>query len=414
MVGTIQDVLAVPAKAGYYFLDQQAIQRGAERDGFPYVGTPLTEGFSSISEPGESVNVIVEIENGLVGYGDCTAVVYSGAAGRDTRFYAEDVAETVTGPVRDALIGQSAADYFGNIELLQDDVPEMEEQTALQYGVSQALLDTAATATRQAKASLLADEYGRSIVREPTPIYAQTGELHHRNAEKMIMNGIKILPHGSFHNLEEVGENGEKLLDYVQWLSRRIDEIGPDAYSPRLHLDVYGQIGAAFGTPYDRDEVCDFFAELEEAASPYKITIEAPVDAGGQAAQIAALGGLRDALIESNVDVDIAVDEWCNTYEDICRFSNAEVVDLVQVKMPDLGYLHRSVDAVLACSDGARAFLGGSANETDLSARASAHVALASDPEFVMAKPGVDVDTGIMTVRNEMCRTLARLGRASV
>jgi methylaspartate ammonia-lyase len=81
---------------------------------------------------------------------------------------------------------------------------------------------------------------------------------------------------------------------------------------------------------------------------------------------------------------------------------------MIQVKMPDLGSVHNSVEAVLACkSGGMGAFLGGSCAETDLSARVAVHVALATRPDIIMAKPGMGVDEGIMLVQNEMARTLA-------
>jgi methylaspartate ammonia-lyase len=50
--------------------------------------------------------------------------------------------------------------------------------------------------------------------------------------------------------------------------------------------------------------------------------------------------------------------------------------------------------------------LGGSCNETDRAAQITAQVALALRPFQISAKPGMDIDEGIMTVYNEMERTL--------
>jgi len=51
---------------------------------------------------------------------------------------------------------------------------------------------------------------------------------------------------------------------------------------------------------------------------------------------------------------------------------------MVQVKMPDLGGINNSIEAVLYCKEkGVDAYLGGSCNETDKSARVSVHIALA-------------------------------------
>jgi methylaspartate ammonia-lyase len=51
--------------------------------------------------------------------------------------------------------------------------------------------------------------------------------------------------------------------------------------------------------------------------------------------------------------------------------------------------------------------LGGTANETDLSARITAQIALATGPDYLMSKPGIGADEGMMILTNEMLRTLA-------
>jgi methylaspartate ammonia-lyase len=122
---------------------------------------------------------------------------------------------------------------------------------------------------------------------------------------------------------------------------------------------------------------------------------------------------LREALTGAGVDVDIVADEWCDTLADVEAFVDAGAADLVQVKTPDLGGLHRSVEAVRYCEGtDTRAYLGGTCNETDVSARACAHVALATDAAQLLAKPGMGFDEGYMIVTNEMRRTLARRSRS--
>jgi methylaspartate ammonia-lyase len=83
---------------------------------------------------------------------------------------------------------------------------------------------------------------------------------------------------------------------------------------------------------------------------------------------------------------------------------------MIHIKMPGLGSVHNSVEAVLACREGEiGALLGGSSTETDLSARATAHVALAAQPDVVTAKPGMGIDEGITILQNEMARTLVSI-----
>jgi methylaspartate ammonia-lyase len=108
--------------------------------------------------------------------------------------------------------------------------------------------------------------------------------------------------------------------------------------------------------------------------------------------------------------VQLVADEWANTLEDIRAFVEAAAADMIQIKLPDLGGLHNAVEAVLACrSAGVGAFVGGSYAETDLAARASVHVALATQADLLMAKPGLGVDESISLVQNEMARTLVQI-----
>ena len=83
-------VVCSKGRTGFYFDDQRAIKGGAKTNGFAYVGEPVTEGFTSVRQAGESISVMFILEDGQVAYGDCAAVQYSGAGGRDPLFLAED------------------------------------------------------------------------------------------------------------------------------------------------------------------------------------------------------------------------------------------------------------------------------------------------------------------------------------
>ncbi|KOX92888.1 methylaspartate ammonia-lyase [Haloarcula rubripromontorii] len=409
----IEAVRTVPGLSGFFFDDQQAIKDGATQSGFAYDGQPVTEGFDRIREAGEALIVELELADGSVATGDCAAVQYSGAGGRDPLFRAEKYRPVVEGPVADALRGRDATEFRANATMLE----EMSAQrsggdqlhTAVRYGVSQALLNAAARARGVTPTDVLADAYDTEPATSPVPVFGQSGDERRINAEKMLIKGVPVLPHGLFNSVEKVGENGEGLRDYLAWLSDRATALGPEPYSPRFHVDVYGILGKVFGPPYDRTEVTDYFETLREAAAPYPLQVEGPMDAGGRADQIAEMAELREGLADAGVEVDIVADEWCNTFEDVQAFVDAGAADLVQVKTPDLGGVQRSAEAVLYC-DGTdtRAYVGGTCNETVTSARACAHVALATDAAQVLAKPGMGFDEGFMVVTNEMRRALAR------
>ena len=424
----IEAVRAIPTVSGFFFDDQRAIKAGAQENGFTYDGDPVTPGFERIREPGEALTVELALSDGSVVAGDCCAVQYSGAGGRDPLFRAKQHKPVVTGPVADALCGRAATAFQANVERIagltsdavdpsapsSDTSSTASLHTAVRYGVSQALLAAAAQARRTTRADVLADWLDTTPASEPIPVFGQSGDQRHRGAEKMLCKGVGVLPHGLFNSEEKLGSDGERLVEYLDWLATRADELGPAGTHPRFHVDVYGMLGELFGPPYDDPALIEYFDRLADAAAPYPLQVEGPMDEGSRAEQLRAMAELREGLADAGVPVDIVADEWCNTFEDVTAFVDAGAADVVQVKTPDLGGLHRSARAVAYC-DGTdvRAYLGGTCNETNLSARACAHVALATDAAQVLAKPGMGFDEGYMIVTNEQRRTIERRRRRS-
>jgi len=123
---------------------------------------------------------------------------------------------------------------------------------------------------------------------------------------------------------------------------------------------------------------------------------------------MAALRDLTRMMNERGSDVQIVADEWCNTLEDIKYFADNNAGHMVQIKTPDLGGIGNIAEAVLYCKErGVGAYQGGTCNETDRSAQVCVHVAMATGPCQILAKPGMGVDEGLMIVYNEMQRILA-------
>ena len=83
----IIDLICSKGKTGFYFDDQRAIKNGANSDGFTYRGEAITPGFTNIRQSGESISVMIILEDKQIAYGDCAAVQYSGAGGRDPLFW---------------------------------------------------------------------------------------------------------------------------------------------------------------------------------------------------------------------------------------------------------------------------------------------------------------------------------------
>ena len=87
---------------------------------------------------------------------------------------------------------------------------------------------------------------------------------------------------------------------------------------------------------------------------------------------------------------------------------------MIQIKTPDLGGIHNTIEAVLRCKEkGVLAYLGGSAAETERSAQICAHIALATQPFLILVKPGSGIFEGTSIILNEMQRALALIHSGS-
>ena len=407
----IVDIVCSAGRTGFYFDDQRAIKQGAGHDGIFYVGAPVTEGFRAIRQAGESISVMIVLEDGQVAYGDCAAVQYSGAGGRDPLFLAEDFIPVILEHIKPRLVGKEADDFRGlcaMMEAIQVDGERL--HTAIRYGLSQAILDAVAKATGRLMCEVVADEYGCTVSEKPIDIFTQSGDDRYNNSDKMILKGAQVLPHALINNVEEkLGANGEKLEAYVAWLRDRIlQNRASEDYNPVFHIDVYGTIGAAFGNN-NYTAMADYIEKLGKIAKPFHLRIEGPMDCDSdREAQVVALAGLTAELDKRGCDVELVADEWCNTLEDIKLFADAKAGHMVQIKTPDLGGVNNTIEAVLYCKEkGMGAYQGGTCNETDRSAQVCVHCAMATQPVQILAKPGMGVDEGFMIVYNEMNRIIA-------
>ena len=407
----IVDVVCSAGRTGFYFDDQRAIKKGAGHDGMFYVGEPVTEGFRSVRQAGESISVMLVLEDGQVAYGDCAAVQYSGAGGRDPLFLAEDFIPVIEKYIKPELVGKEADDFRGLCKMMEAiQVEGKRLHTAIRYGVSQAILDAVAKGTNRMMCEVVADEYGCTVSENPIPIFTQSGDDRYDNADKMIIKGAQVLPHALINNVEEkLGKNGEKLKAYVAWLRDRIlNNRHDDSYNPVLHIDVYGTIGAIFGNN-NYKAMADYIEDLGNTAKPLHLRIEGPMDCDcDRETQLTALAGLTAELDARGCDVELVADEWCNTLEDIKLFADNKAGHMVQIKTPDLGGINNTIEAVLYCKEkGMGAYQGGTCNETDRSAQVCVHCAMATQPVQILAKPGMGVDEGYMIVYNEMNRIMA-------
>ena len=68
--------------------------------------------------------------------------------------------------------------------------------------------------------------------------------------------------------------------------------------------------------------MADYIATLVEAAKPFKLRIEGPMDVEDRDKQIEALAALTTEVDRRGIEVELVADEWCNTLEDIKLFAD--------------------------------------------------------------------------------------------
>lgn len=409
----IVDLVCAEGRTGFYFDDQKAIIAGAGHDGFMYTGDPMTEGFTSVRLPGESISVLLILENGDIAHGDCAAVQYSGAGGRDPLFLAKDFIPIIEGEVKDYLIGKDTQNFMELAEEMDHLlIGGKRLHTAIRYGITQALLDATAKSNRMTMAEVVQKEYGTGVELNRVPIFAQSGDDRYANVDKMIIKKTDVMPHALINNVKEkLGEHGEILKEYIAWLRDRVLKFRSDeTYNPIFHIDVYGTIGIIF--KQDLNMMADYLKTLEETARPFSLRIEGPMDVGDRTKQMEALRDLTKMLDDRKINVELVADEWCNTYDDVVYFADNKSGHMIQVKTPDLGGVNNSIKAILYCKEkGLGAYLGGTCNETNRSSEVCANIAMACGAKQVLAKPGMGFDEGFMIVGNEMNRVLALSNR---
>ncbi|NNU76586.1 methylaspartate ammonia-lyase [Clostridium estertheticum] len=409
----IIDVVCSTGRTGFYFDDQRSIKSGAEHDGFSYVGEAVTEGFKSIRQAGESISVMIILEDGQVAYGDCAAVQYSGAGGRDPLFLSKDFIPIIEKEITPKLIGRELESF----KMLAEEFDHMlvngkRLHTAIRYGITQAILDAVAKSKKVTMAEIVREEYNTGVEIKRIPIFTQSGDDRYNSVDKMIIKGADVMPHALINNVKEkLGLKGEKLLAYVEWLSNRVLSLRTDEnYNPIFHIDVYGTIGIAFNN--DIKAMADYISTLEEAAKPFHLRIEGPMDVEHRERQVESLAALTAELDNRKINVELVADEWCNTYEDVVLFADKKAGHMLQIKTPDLGGVNNIIESILYCKkQGRGAYCGGTCNETNRSAEVCTNIAIACGADQCLAKPGMGVDEGYMIVNNEMNRVVALVNR---
>jgi methylaspartate ammonia-lyase len=407
MAAEISTIKLAPTFGSYYYEDVSALQDKAVSEDERWFSPGRTGGFKRLRDLAETISIGLG-QGRQIFWGDCVGVSYAGKSGRKNLFRHDSGLKSLNEAVLPWLTGKT----INSLRQFSDDWDQFTAglkeplHPAIGYGVSQAVL------------SLLAPEgdFFRVIAREwnlplegltKVPLQGSCGNDRYAAVDKMISRKIAAFPQSQVDDVaKQVGPDGVTLLEYARWLNQRIAKFGHQGYEPVISLDVHGALGKVFGGSVEK--VADFLTAMEHELWPHEFRIESAILADSVDAQIELYSQLKSILLQRGSKILLAADEWANTRQDIMKFSDARCVDLIHVKAPDLGSIAHIVDAVLHVkSRGIQVLLGGSCVETDLSTKATVHVAMATRPDFLLVKPGMGFDEGFSLCHNEMARILS-------
>ncbi len=401
----ISKIITARGQGAYYCEDVLALVDEPCAESERWQLSAVSAGFHYAREVAETVSVGLQLESGEVAWGDCVGVSYAGKSGREPVLRAAELEARIRDAYAPALRGVSFSSFLNSAEFCSDATLP----ASWRYGLSQAFLQAVALRAGVTPTEILCAELGVPLSSQPVRLHGSCGNDRRGGADKMIMNRLSVLPHTQVENVSsQFGQHGEVLLDYADWLCRRIETLGSRDYRPALHFDLHGALGKVFKNA--EEPAIAFLKKLKAICGEHEVRVESPYLEASRDQQVARLGQLRRSLREQGVAVLVAVDEWASSVEDITAFLDAQAVDWVHIKMPTLGSLHASLAAVAMCkSRDVKALLGGSCIETDLSSMLSVHVALAARADALLVKPGMGINEGLSIMRNEMARTLAEI-----
>lgn len=400
MTWRIERVISLPTWGGHYYEDVDLLRKNPIATSDRYLTSAKTPGLVRVRELSEAVSVGIVFDNGCVGWGDCVST------GRD-RFRAGTGIRTIEESVAPHLHGREITGFRQAMSVASGTGVVL--PSAIRFGLSQAFLSAISQSRHQTIAGLLAEEWSLPTPERSVRVHAQCGSDRFDSAERMIARRVDSLPNWKIEDRRtQLGTDGAFLLESVEWLAARLRSQGGPNYRPSIHIDANGSFADAFGVSIDR--IATYIGYLEQAAAPFRIRIQNVWIAPNRNEQISFLCGLCHALAERHLGAQIVVDEGAESLADIYAFLAAGAGHMIHIKMPTLGGIESSVEAILACHRyRVDSLLGGCANETETSAKITAQVALALQPTLMLAKPGLGVDEALTLTRNEMARTLAQL-----
>jgi methylaspartate ammonia-lyase len=270
--------------------------------------------------------------------------------------------------------------------------------SAIRFGVSEALLRALAMAQGETITEVLVREYGLPLSRRVIPIHTEVKGGQAMPLYPQLASLEFRLP--GVDPEKELGENDERLQRLTRQLSERIAE-ATSGTRPTLHLNVNGGLGRLYQN--NNGKILGALYGLQRVAAPLTLRIEDPVLDDDFQARSRMLAEIRDLLRMRSMSLQLVAGAGISELGDVETLLNANAAHMIRLSMVRLGTIHETMTAIIACQDqGFGVLLSGAPAEI------LGNVALATQPELAAAP---DDAAGLEALYGAMARTATWLSR---
>lgn len=395
----IIDVVTYRGWGGYFFEDIDKIRQSFIPPADRYHTPTGHDRYPFVRTPAPVVGIGLKLDDGSIHWGDAVAVSFGGKAGRSGPGHADSLMAWVTGEFKTWCKGRTIARW---IDIEREFLAAFKTTPPfVRYAVSQAMVSAAVHTHGETPHQMIARDLGLTPSTKPISLHGSSGADFGATVDRMLARSLMFLPQGQFENLnDQIGSGGAKLLAWIREFKQRAARFN---YIPTLTLDFHGALDVVF----DKDDakIAEFIIAMAKESFPYPLHVESPIIGASLQDHSKRFISIRTEVKKLSPTTKLLADEWANEVSDIDSLIKAGAVDGIHIKMPDTGALSECAAAVQACKTaGIFALLGGSCTETDIGARASVHLALATQPDALLVKPGMGFDESYVAMFNEMAR----------
>lgn len=264
---------------------------------------------------------------------------------------------------------------------LENVIIERPLHPALQYGLTAALLQAVAGANRVPVAELVAREYGLALPDTAVPLQIALNDETIQTAQSILTTHVASLGYttGKNNHKATLGAKGERLQRHVREVAVWLQTLDA-SFQPALHLDLRDGFGTLFGN--DEGKILGALFGLEQAAKPYMLQVQNPVWHNSREAQLNSLTKLQGYLAIRRLKLKLVADAWVDSLDDVTKFADPKVCQMVHIELPRLGNLEAGITAVLYLkSQNLQVILSG--ENTTLTTQ----IALATTPSLLSSSP---------------------------